>query len=607
MLPFPRRSAPAGHPSATRATGSRTGRRRGGGRAALGALAALAGAALAVPIAPAGTAVAGPVPDPGSGGGTAATLRIDAPAGATAPGTLSVTVRSPGGPARAAVLTVTPRDLPEVARLTPDPRCTPATTGDAPHGGTPAPGGDGTSTGTDSGGGSTGGTGDGSSAALTCRLGTVTAHGTTLRFRLTRATGAAAGAMGSLAFTASAPGGDSDGDDVGTASATTTVTAGGAVLTARTVAPVTGLSPGATFSFTPAVRNAGDATAEGVGIAFWASPGLTPADGDAGCRSTRAGSGAGSGVLVTCLVPGARIAPGAALRTTRPVVWRAARSLMSGSVRYQAWALDGTPPDGVTAAGGTSAGGGAAPALGSAGSAPAAAFPAASATVTVATGLRTDLAAIGATVTARPGSTAKVTLGVRNAGPGSVDLPAGAPAATWYVRPPAGTTVTAVSGPGGARVTGQGIAAHPFAAPADLAAGASATLTVTLRVDRIVPGARGSVTVLPGAGVAGRDSDPGDDTATLVVRAPGSGASVVPAARTSASPGAGAGAPAKHPGPAGRHGTGDAAGAAFTGGGPGLADTGARQLVLSCGAAALCTGLGLGLVGIERRRRAAAA
>jgi hypothetical protein len=565
-----------------------------------GALVAFATAAVLAPTALAGTAVAGPVPDPGSGGGAPAALRVDAPATATAPGTLSVTVRSPGGPTGAAVLTVTPGDLGGVAGLTPDHRCTP---GD----GTPAPGG---TASTHSTGGATqgapGGTAYGSPAALTCRLGAVTTRGTTLRFRLTRAGGAAPGAAGSLTFTATAPGlpGDAAGNP---ATAVTTVTVGGASLTAGSVAPVTGLSRGGTFSFTPAVRNAGDATAEGVGIAFWASPGLTPADDDANCRSAAAGSGSGGGVLVTCLVPGARIAPGGALRTTRPVAWRAARSLMDGSVRYQAWALDGTPPDGVTVPGGTPAGAGPARALGPAGSAPAAAFPAASATVTVATTTRTDLAAVGGTVWARPGSTATITLGVRNAGPGSVRLPTGDPAATWYVRPPAGTTVTAVSGPDGTKAAARGTAARPFAAPADLAAGASATLTVTLRVDRIVPGARGSVTVLPGAGLAGRESDAGDNTAALLVRAPGPGAAAVPAARTSASPGTGAATPGTSSGTApGHHGSGGAAGTTFTDDGPGLADTGARRLVFSCGAAALCTGLGLGLLGIERRRRALA-
>jgi hypothetical protein len=566
-----------------------------------GALVACAAAAVLAPTTLAGTAVAGPVADPGSGGGAPAALRIDAPATATAPGALSVTVRSPGGPTDAAVLTVTPGDLRGVADLTPDPRCT------------PAPSGDGATTGTDGAGGATdggrGGTAYGSPAALTCRLGAITAHGTTLRFRLTRATGAAPGATGSLTFSATAPGPSGSGDAGSSASAVTTVTAGGASLTARRVAPVTGLAPGARFSFTPAVRNAGDATAEGVGIAFWASPGLTPADDDANCRSAPAGSGTGGGVLVTCLVPGARIAPGAALRTTRPMVWRAARSLMSGSVRYRAWALDGTPPDGVTVAGNASTAAGPALALGPAGSAPAAAFPAASAAVTVATTVRTDLAAIGATVWARPGSTATVTLGVRNAGPGSVHSPAGDPAATWYVRPPAGTTVTAVSGPNGTKTDARGseargTAAHPFAAPADLSAGASATLTVTLRVDRIVPGARGSVTVLPGTGLAGRESDAGDDTAALVVRAPGTGAAAVPAARTPAPPGTGAGTPGRSPGAAGHR--GGAAGAAFTDDGRGLADTGARRLVFSCGAGALCTGLGLGVLGIERRRRALA-
>lgn len=139
-----------------------------------------------------------------------------------------------------------------------------------------------------------------------------------------------------------------------------------------------------------------------------------------------------------------------------------------------------------------------------------------------------DYRAVGATVRGTVGQTVQVSLAVRNAGPGSMaNQPVGDTG--MDVTPPPGVTILSmhqgdpeeVPNPwwctprkSGAKVYHCGMG--PLV-DKQLAPGAGYQVDVTLRIDRAVPGARGSVRVRRTAGETTHDADAADDVAPIVM------------------------------------------------------------------------------------------
>ncbi|WFE50873.1 LPXTG cell wall anchor domain-containing protein [Micromonospora sp. WMMD1155] len=135
----------------------------------------------------------------------------------------------------------------------------------------------------------------------------------------------------------------------------------------------------------------------------------------------------------------------------------------------------------------------------------------------------TDLAAIGAALKGSAGTVATATVGFRNNGPATLDkVNADYEAATHTdVELPPGTT--AVEVPESCRLR-QGTRTYLCASEMLLVAGAAYTMEFRLRIDRVIPNARGSVRVnapceCPGGGSFADDIQPANDTARIVINA----------------------------------------------------------------------------------------
>ncbi|SCE79088.1 LPXTG cell wall anchor domain-containing protein [Micromonospora chokoriensis] len=144
-------------------------------------------------------------------------------------------------------------------------------------------------------------------------------------------------------------------------------------------------------------------------------------------------------------------------------------------------------------------------------------------TITVTGTNGTDLAAIGAALKGRAGAVATATVGFRNNGPATLDtVNADHEAATHTdVELPPGTT--AVEVPENCQLR-QGTRTYLCASEMLLVAGATYTMEFRLRIDRVIPNARGAVRVnapceCPGGGSFADDIKPANDTARLVVNA----------------------------------------------------------------------------------------
>lgn len=135
----------------------------------------------------------------------------------------------------------------------------------------------------------------------------------------------------------------------------------------------------------------------------------------------------------------------------------------------------------------------------------------------------TDLAAIGATLRGRAGAVVTATVGFRNNGPATLDKTnADWEAATHtVVELPPGTT--AVEIPASCHLR-PGTRTYQCASEMLLVAGQTYTMTFRLRIDKVIPNARGGVWVnapceCPGGGNFEDDTTPANDRATIVVNA----------------------------------------------------------------------------------------
>ncbi|MFF5900434.1 hypothetical protein ACFY8O_31575 [Streptomyces argenteolus] len=345
----------------------------------------------------------------------------------------------------------------------------------------------------------------GSGWVFTCAYGTLHHDGeSNAPFEILGLDGVEPGDSGTVTYTASA-------DNAAPVTGTTRMVVGGPTLDAPgEELKVDGVEPGRPAPLTPAFANRTRFTAErGVALRVTAEGGLTLKARHSNC--SYAGTPPTS---AWCVFP-TKAAPGAAYRTGSPLSYVAAERQLSGTLVYH-WSSAPEKP-----AGHTVRGRGAPLTLVRTADGD---FGGADGTVAVETTVQADYRPVTGTVRGRVGDTVSVRLGVRDLGPGRLlgDEVKG----RFEVVPPEGTTVTSVpytfedtdsawgcarpERPGGAFLCELGATA--FLAPQ----GADGTRAIDfrIRIDRQVPGARGTVrTFNP------YDRTPGNDTAVIPVDA----------------------------------------------------------------------------------------
>ncbi|MFJ5266009.1 hypothetical protein ACIQAC_36660 [Streptomyces sp. NPDC088387] len=398
---------------------------------------------------------------------------------------------------------------------------------------------------------------------------------------------AKAGDTGTITYTATA-------SDAPTVTGSTDVLVGGPKLLTRPYPALNDIAPGADFARTPAFANTGRAPAEnGVMLLVQDSDGTSLARDHSNCHySDRPDVGA------WCRFTGP-IAPGAAYETDVPLRYTAAEDTMYGYNTYVVWPVGGTAPDSFDPSEFPRTGTGAP--LGLKPVAPGSGFTG-SGYGTFATAQHADYQALGETAEGKVGDTVSITVGVRNNGPGRMTVPWGEAdnSGTFVVTPPAGTTITGAPGPGEQGDPGPRWNCTPGKAGAksytcditstDFRPGDSVTQEFTVRIDRVVPGARGSVRAVENAEFPNRDDDTSNDTAAIPVKSTGS-ATPSPTPSTSASPS-----------PTPSSGTGTSSGTTTNTGG-GLATTGTDGVLLRTATAALLVAGGTLLFLTARRSR----
>lgn len=384
---------------------------------------------------------------------------------------------------------------------------------------------------------------------------------------------AKAGDTGAITYTATA-------SDAPTVTGRTDVLVGGPKLVSRPYPALKGIAPGAGFERTPAFANTGAAPADkGVMLLVQDSEGVSLARDHSNCHYSDQPD---VGAWCRFDTP---VAPGAAYETDVPLRYTAAQDTMYGYNTYVVWPVGGTAPDSFDPSDFPAAGTGAALGLKPV---PSGSGFTGSGYGTFATTQHADYQALGDTVEGKVGDTVSITVGVRNNGPGRMGLQwmDADNSGTFVVTPPEGTTITGAPGPGEQGDPGPRWNCTPQKAGAksytcdigstDFRPGDSVTQEFTVRIDRVVPGARGGVKAVGNPEYPNRDDDSANDTAAVAVTVTGSATS-----SPSPSPSVtGAGSPAGAGGP-------------VTGGA--LAATGADGVVLRGGVAVLLV-VGGGLV-----------
>ncbi|MFF7645164.1 hypothetical protein [Streptomyces canus] len=399
---------------------------------------------------------------------------------------------------------------------------------------------------------------------------------------------AKAGDTGAITYTATA-------SDAPTVTGKTDVLVGGPKLVTRPYPALNGIAPGAVFERIPAFANAGAApTDKGVMLLVQDSEGVLLARDHSNCHYSGRPS---VGAWCRFDTP---VAPGAAYETDAPLRYSAAADTMYGYNTYVVWPVGGTAPDSFDPSDFPESGTGAP--LGLKSVASGSGFTG-SGYGTFATTQHADYQALGDTVEGKVGETASITVGVRNNGPGRMGLRwmDADNSGTFVVTPPAGTTITGAPGPGEQGDPGPAWNCTPHKAGAksytcdigstDFGPGDSVSQEFTVRIDRVVPGARGSVKAVENPDYPNRDDDATNDTAVIAVKATGSATSS-PSPSTPASPSATATASPSGSGA----GTGNG-----TSAGGGLAATGADGVLLRAGTAVLLVAGGA-LVFLTARR-----
>ncbi|MEV0740550.1 hypothetical protein AB0I51_32520 [Streptomyces sp. NPDC050549] len=401
---------------------------------------------------------------------------------------------------------------------------------------------------------------------------------------------AKAGDTGAITYTATA-------SDAATVTGKTDVLVGGPKLVSRSYPALKGIAPGAVFERTPAFTNTGTAPADkGVMLLVQDSEGVSLARDHSNCHYSDQ-----SDVGAWCRFD-TPVAPGAAYKTDAPLRYTASKDTMYGYNTYVVWPVGGTAPDSFRPSDFPGTGTGAP--LGLKSLASGSGFTG-SGYGTFATTQHADYQALGDTVEGKVGKTVSITVGVRNNGPGLMNFRwmDADNSGTFVVTPPAGTTITGAPGPGEQGDPGPKWNCTPRKAGAksytcdiastDFKPGDSVTQEFTVRIDRVVPGARGSVRAVENPEYPNRDDDTANNTAVITVKATGSATSS-PSPSTSASPSAAATATTSPSG----SGAGTSNGTT-TGGG--LAATGTDGALLRAGTAVLLVAGGA-LVFLAARR-----
>ncbi|WP_329126949.1 hypothetical protein [Streptomyces sp. NBC_01465] len=400
---------------------------------------------------------------------------------------------------------------------------------------------------------------------------------------------AKAGDTGAITYSATA-------SDAATVTGKTDVLVGGPKLAARPYPALTGIAPGAVFERTPAFVNAGAAPADkGVMLLVQDSDGVSLARDHSNCHySARPDVGA------WCRFD-TKIAPGAAYETDVPLRYTATKDTMYGYNTYIAWPVGGTAPDSFDPSEFPETGTGTPLGLESVASGSGFTGPGYG---TFATAQHADFQALGDTVEGKVGETVSITVGVRNNGPGRMGFQwtDADNSGTFVVTPPAGTTITGAPGPGEQGDPGPRWNCTPGKAGAkkytcdigstDFRPGDSVSQEFTVRIDRVVPGAQGSVRAVQNPKYPNRDDDAANDTTAIAVKATGS-------ATSNSSPSASASSSATATASPSGSGAGTSSGTT-TGGG--LAATGTDGVLLRAGTAVLVVAAGGALVFLAVRR-----
>ncbi|MGW1752404.1 hypothetical protein ACWCRD_43785 [Streptomyces sp. NPDC002092] len=409
---------------------------------------------------------------------------------------------------------------------------------------------------------------------IKCEVGPLSGKESIDPFFLKPTAAAKAGDTGAITYTATA-------SDAPTVTGKTDVLVGGPKLVLRPYPALKGIAPGAVFERTPAFANTGTASADkGVILLVQDSDGVSLARDHSNCHYSDHPDG---GAWCRFDTP---VAPGSAYETNAPLRYTAATDTMYGYNTYVAWPVGGTAPDSFDPSDFPHTGTGTPLGLKSLASGSGFTGPGYG---TFATTQHADYQALGDTVEGKVGETVSITVGVRNTGPGRMDFRwmDADNSGTFVVTPPAGTTITGAPGPGEQGDPGPLWNCTPRKAGAksytcsigstDFRPGDLVTQEFTVRIDRIVPGARGSVKAVENPDYPNRDDHAANDTAAITVKATGSATSS-PSPSASASPSATATASSSGSGAGTGNGT-------TTGGG--LAATGADGVLLRAGTALL--------------------
>ncbi|MFF4806050.1 hypothetical protein ACFY1U_48030 [Streptomyces sp. NPDC001351] len=407
-----------------------------------------------------------------------------------------------------------------------------------------------------------------------CEVGPLSGKESIDPFFLKPTAAAKAGDTGAITYTATA-------SNTPTVTGKTDVLVGGPKLASRPYPALKDIALGTVFDRTPAFANTGTApAAKGVMLLVQDSEGVSLARDHSNCHYSDHAE-----VRAWCRFD-TPVAPGSAYEINAPLRYTAATDTMYGYNTYVVWPVGGTAPDSFDPSDFPQTGTGAP--LGLKSVAYGSGFTG-SGYGTFATTQHADYQGLGDTVEGKVGETVSITVGVRNNGPGRMNLRwmDADNSGTFVVTPPAGTTITGAPGPDEQGDPGPKWNCTPRKAGAksytcdigstDFRPGDSVTQEFTVRIDRVVPGARGSVKAVDNPDYPNRDDDSANDTAAITVNATGS-ATPSPSPSASASPSATATASSSGSGAGTGNGT-------TTGGG--LAATGADGVLLRAGTALL--------------------
>ncbi|WP_432097096.1 hypothetical protein [Streptomyces sp. bgisy100] len=376
-------------------------------------------------------------------------------------------------------------------------------------------------------------------------------------------------------------------------------------LVERKHAPLKDVAPGSTVELTPAVANHGRLPAEkGVGFKLYGSDGVRIAREHSNCHYK---SWADTSAYCVFDTP---LEPGAALEFSKPLRYTAAEDLMYGSVGYHAWVNGADDPWENEQPGEYDRTGDGAPLTLK--KAEGTGFQGYGGHADVTTTQHADYQAVTGTVKGKVGQTVPVTLGARNAGPGSMDLSdaSGHGAGTYEVTPPRGTTITSIPFPGEDddwACSRRSAGSRTYVCNLDdtFGKGEQESLVFNIRIDKKVKGAEGKVVVRDRDDHPTRDPRPENNTAAVPVKITGGkgtgGTGTGGATGGRGERGGDSSGPRTHGGTS-ETGSTTTGGSGTTASGASLADTGAHGVTLAAVGSLVALGAGVGALLFARRR-----